>query len=97
MFQTQNRYLILTHTGILQQQYSNYDALACFRPKKNPRVFSWIVANVCKCEVSEVGKKIFDDKKVTDHFAIVPTRKGLQQVPAISSLHCFTCPTCSWC
>jgi len=38
---------------------------------------------LCASErVSEVGKKIFDDKKVTDHFAIVPTRKGLQQASA---------------
>ena len=47
------------------------------------------MANVCKCKVSKVGKKIFDDKKVTDHFAIVPTRKGFEQVPSISLL-CFT-------
>eukprot|EP00435_Cladocopium_sp_Y103_P068110 s644_g31.t1 len=38
---------------------------------------------LCASErVSEVGKKIFDDQKVTDHFAIVPTRKGLEQASA---------------
>jgi len=35
----------------------------------------------CAAErVSKVGKRIFDDQKVTDHFAIIPTNKGLKQV-----------------
>jgi len=34
----------------------------------------------CAAErVSKVGKRIFDDQKVTDHFAIIPTNKGLKQ------------------
>lgn len=38
-------------------------------------------------EVSKVGKRIFDDQKVTDHFAIIPTNKGLKQARAIRFKH----------
>lgn len=31
-------------------------------------------------QVSKVGRRVFDDSKVTDHFAIVPTLKGMDEV-----------------
>jgi DNA topoisomerase-3 len=45
------------------------------------------IASICddyEATVKRVGKRVFNDAGITDHFAIIPTEKGLDGVPANS-------------
>lgn len=70
-----------TDSTHLPEDYPNevneiFDKLISENEHNSPIVF---MAKEAKNRVGEVGKHIFDNKKISDHFAIIPTGKGLEK------------------
>ena len=50
---------------------------ACDLPTLKGRDF--LMLREFSCQVTKVGAKVFDNAKVSDHYAIIPMEKGLKQ------------------